>query len=192
MRVLGLDLSLRGTGICFLTGEPGSKPSIETKRLARESCSGVAAGVHRLLSISDEIINMIGNSHIDAVIIEAPAQNQKWQAAAIGELHGAVKTQLFLKLNIIPMVEQATKVRKSVVGKIVSKRVKQKKDGKIVSYTTYGTVPSKIKGKTKKASVKDIIEMRLKNEGLSFDTQDEMDAYVTARYAWDALQLGEK
>lgn len=185
MRVIGLDLSLKGTGVCVLSGARLS-PQRTTVRIGRESCSGVLASIERLLSISDEIINML--EYDDIVVIEAAALNQKWQAAAIGELHGVVKTQLYTRKNIVPMVEQATKMRREVVGKIESKRTKEKMaSGKVESKVNYGLVPGKIAGKYKKATVKDIIELRLSNQGLKFDTQDEMDAYVAARYAWNLL-----
>ncbi len=186
--VLGLDLSLKATGACVLIGHSLETPVIKTYLLSRDKVSGVEAAVKRLLSISDDIIDIIKKDNIMSVIIEAPAQNQKWQAAAIGELHGVVKADIYRKTGIIPMVEQATKLRKMVVGSVPSIRTTVKgKDGKDKKVADYGVIKGKRKGTVKKATIKDIIEHRLEELGFTFPSQDEMDAYVAARYAWDIL-----
>lgn len=189
MKVLGLDLSLRATGGCTISGDRNNILDIKTFLLKRESVKGVQASVERLISIANDITDMITKESITIVVIEAPAQNQKWQAAAIGELHGVVKTQIFSKTGIVPYVEQATKLRKAVVGEINSKRRKVvDKSGKFVNKVDYGLISGKRKGTTKKATVKDIVEQRLNDRGLTFPSQDEMDAYVAARYIWDYLK----
>jgi hypothetical protein len=129
------------------------------------------------------------NKHeVTHVVIEAPAMNQKWQASQIGELHGVVKSTIYVDKKIVPYVEQATKLRKAVVGELNSKRTKIKDSkGKLVNKVDYGTVPGRRVGTVKKATIKDIIEFRLSEQGLRFSTQDEMDAYVAAKYLWDLL-----
>lgn len=188
-KTLGLDLSLKATGVCVLDGDDPEKPSMRCLTMFRDKVSGVKASIERLISIAEDIETIYAGEEPDIVIIEAPAKNQVYQAANIGELHGVVKTRLFEKFGVVPMVEQATRMRKSVVGPISSKREKKKnKNGKEVSQVSYGLVPGKKAGKYKKATVKDIIELRLKEMGLTFKTQDEMDAYVAARFAMNTLK----
>jgi hypothetical protein len=181
---VGLDLSINGTAACILTGEPGIEPTMDTRLLYREKTSGVRDRLLSLISVAEDIVKIIKEAHTDAVIIEAPAQNQVWQAAAIGEVHGIIKTYIWSQCGIIPMVEQATKARANVVGTI-NRSFKMVMDGKGKKkrQVSYGTVEGK-SGRAKKATVKDIIESKLKERGLVFDTQDSMDAYVIARLGW--------
>lgn len=190
-RVLGLDLSLRATGICVLSGISGQQ-DIKTELLAKEKANNIEESIRRLLAIANEIVDIITNEKILSVVIEAPAMNQKWQAAAIGELHGVVKTKIYTETGIVPLVEQATKLRKAVVGTISSVRKQKKKDNKIVNSIDYGLIAGKREGTFKKATIKDIVELRLKEQGLNFPTQDECDAYVAARFGWDQLEILEK
>jgi Holliday junction resolvasome RuvABC endonuclease subunit len=187
VKVLGLDLSLNATGYCILAGERGFEPSVVGSGvLEKEADKTVEQRVARLASIVDDVLEIIRKERPDHVIIEAPAVNQPFQAAAIGEVHGAVKVQLY-KEGIIPIVEQATAMRSTVVGRIEKRFEKYlDKNGRIKRRITYGTIPGK-RGKPKRATVKDIIEHKLKERGLAFGTQDEMDAYVAARYCWIKL-----
>ena len=193
LKVIGLDLSLLSTGVCILSGDSEGKPNVTTDRIIRESTSGVAASVDRLMSISDEIIGLVYSVNPDVVIIEAVAMNQVWQAAAIGELHGVVKTDLRRKTGRFPMVEQATKMRKEIIGKLGGKfesvTVKSKGKERQTRKISYGMVPGK-KGKMRRATVKDVIESRFREQGLCFPSQDEMDAYVAARFAWNSICKG--
>lgn len=190
MRVVGLDLSLLATGVCILEGE--ETPTIVTRLISRERSSGVTQRTQHIRSISDEINKIIKEIDCPLVVIEAAAKNQVWQAAAIGELHGVVKDRLLFELNIRPRVEQATKMRKAVVGTINSSRKKVvTDDGSVVKVVDYGRIPGKRDGKTKKATVKDIIEIRLKQQGLEFSSQDEMDAYIAAKFVWDEMIQGK-
>lgn len=187
MKVLGLDLSLKGTGICVLEGDPASKPSMRTERFAQPEAKTVVEKVRRLEAIAEHIVQLMDGERPDHVIIEAPAKNQVWQAAAIGEVHGVVKLQIYLATRKIPWVKEATEMRKVVVGKIERKMVPVAgKNGKIKKQVSYGQIDG-ARGKKKRATVKDIIEMRLGELGLRFPTQDEMDAYVAAKFCWDKV-----
>lgn len=184
MKVLGLDLSLKGTGMCILDGDPGSEPRVRTELIPQPEAKTVEEKVLRLEAIAERIVNLIRAERPDHVCIEAPAKGQVWQAAAIGEVHGVVKVQVHLESGQFAMVREATEMRKSVVGKIervfvtyVDKKGKQKRR------VSYGEIPG-AHGKKKRATVKDLIEAKLKERGLAFPTQDEMDAYVAARYCW--------
>lgn len=122
-------------------------------------------------------------------MIEAPAKNQKWQAAAIGELHGVIKVQILLATGMVPMLKEANEMRKFICGKISRvKEVVKGANGKEKGRWSYGTIPGK-RGKPKKATVKDAVERILRERGLEFPTQDEMDAYVAAEYCWNKLVL---
>jgi len=184
MKVLGLDLSLKGTGICVLEGDPASEPKMRTERFPQPEAKTVEERVKRLENIAEHIVQLMNGEQPDYVIIEAAAKNQVWQAAAIGEIHGVVKLQIYLATRRVPLVKEVTEMRKVVVGKIERKMVPVAgKTGKIKKQVSYGQVDGK-RGKKKRATVKDIVEMRLAELGLKFPTQDEMDAYVAAKYCW--------
>ena len=184
MKVVGIDLSLLATGICVLSGD-GETPVVATRLFPKEKTKGVLESIKRLLSIADDVLAVLLQERPDAVVIEAPALNQQWQAAAIGELHGVVKTKIYSELGIVPLVQQATRLRSVVVGKIEkSFEVVTDSKGKKKKRVSYGVIPGK-RGGTKRATIKDVIEARLRERGLSFPTQDEMDAYICARWFWD-------
>lgn len=187
LKVVGLDLSLRGTALCYLYGDVEKDPSMYTERFPQPKTSGVEASVKRLISITEEIVGFVRAQDPDHVIIEAPAKNQQWQAAAIGEIHGVVKVQLYLAMGSVPMVKEATQMRKHIVGKIgrTQEKVENKK-GKVTQRASYGQVVG-ASGKLRRATIKDVIEIRLSDRGLSFPSHDEMDAYVAARYCWDSV-----
>lgn len=188
MKSLGLDLSLLATGVCLLSGPIDSTPLVTTLLIKKKKTSGVQESIDRLIAIAKGVIEVVQEHRPDVVVIEAPAMNQKWQAAAIGELHGVIKTQLYLACGITPLVEQATKLRSEVVGKIersFEKVVDAK--GETKKRVSYGKIPGK-GGRMKKATVKDLIEMRLKDQGLIFPSQDEMDAYVAAKFGWERMR----
>lgn len=189
--VIGLDLSLLSTGICILSGyKESSDPKISSKTIKKQKPSDISDRTKTICSISDEICNVvIENSPRVIVSIEAPAVNQKWQAATIGEIHGVVRRDLFKIFNILPYVNQATKMRKEVVGKISSWYEDYiDSNGKKKRIRSYGMVQGK-RG-PKRATVKDVVESRLADHGLSFSSNDEMDAYVAAKYIWNEITRG--
>jgi Holliday junction resolvasome RuvABC endonuclease subunit len=189
MKVLGLDLSLKATGVCTLSGPSGGRHThMDTGVYAKpEIIKGVEARMKRLVSIAEDIVGLIEREKPDHIIIEAPAKSQPWQASSLGELHGVIKVQIFLASGMIPMVKEANEMRKAVVGKLSKTKVTKKdKKGKTKSTWSYGTVIGK-SGRPRKATIKDIIEARLKERGLEFPSHDEMDAYVAAEYCWSKL-----
>jgi len=189
MKVLGLDLSLRATGVCVLDGVPGGDhpESVWTALFPQPQVKGVKDEVMRLIAITELVLDLIRKEAPEHIVIEAPAKNQQWQAAKIGEIHGVIKVQIFLATGIVPMVKEASQMRKAVVGTIskVQETVVDSK-GKKKKQWSYGVIPGK-RGGTKKATIKDAIELLLRNNGLEFPSQDEMDAYVTAKYCWNSL-----
>jgi len=189
MKVLGLDLSLKGTGACILEGgDTGVPTSRRTFLYLRpRKITEVRAKIERLVSIAEDVVGLIEDEKPDHIIIEAPAKNQKWQAAAIGEIHGVIKVQTFLATGIVPLIIESTQMRAAVVGKIPKvQEIVEDKKGKKKKRWNYGMIPGKRSG-MKKATIKDIIEGILRERGLEFPSQDEMDAYVAARYYWDIL-----
>jgi Holliday junction resolvasome RuvABC endonuclease subunit len=188
MKVLGLDLSLKATGICVLEGEQGCEnPSMRTEVVPQPEAKTVEERVLRLVRITERIVTLINGEEPDYIIIEAPAKNMLFMASSLGEIHGVVKVQIYLASGKIPWVHEATEMRKFIVGKIERVFVTyQDRKGKTKRRVSYGQIEG-AHGKKKRASVKDVIEARLKERGLSFSTQDEMDAYVAARYCWDKV-----
>jgi Holliday junction resolvasome RuvABC endonuclease subunit len=184
---MGLDLSLRGTGVCVIDGEPGGPRSQRTWLFPKGKVTTIEAKIKRLVSIAEDLVGLAEAEKPDHIIIEAPAKNQKWQAAAIGEVHGVIKVQIFLAMGLIPMIKESTQMRAAVVGKIPKVQetyeVTKGKKKTIKKRWSYGTIPGK-RGKPIRATIKDVIEHRLKERGLEFPSQDEMDAYVAAEYGW--------
>lgn len=192
MKVLGLDLSMKSTGICLLDGDSLDSLSVRTELFKQPSTKGVEEGVRRLLAISEKVVSLVRAESPHHVIIEAAAKNQVWQAAAMGEVHGAVKSHLLRETGIIPLVKEATEMRKVVIGKIERKMVEYTdRNGNKKRRVSYGDIVGP-RGKPKRASVKDLIQLRLADLGLRFDTQDEMDAYVAARYCWVKVGVLDK
>lgn len=185
MKILSLDLSLLSTGVCVLEGKRGEEPEVRTFLFPQAKATGIEARDARLVALAEDIVGLVGREKPDHIIIEAPAMNQQWQAAAIGEVHGVVRVQLRLAFGVTAIVKQASHMRKMVVGKIdrVSEEVVDKR-GKKKRRWSYGKVPGK-NGKMRKATIKDAIALRLKERGLEFPNHDEMDAYVAARYCWN-------
>lgn len=185
MKVLGLDLSLRATGVCILEGDEGSRPTFRCALFPQGKVDTTKGKILRLESICKDLVGLVGEEEPDIVGVEAPAKSQPWQAAAIGELHGVVKLQLYLAYGIVPLYAESTAMRKAVVGKVgrTFEEVTDRK-GKKKRRPSYGSVPGK-RGKPRRATIKDVIERMLGERGLSFPSQDEMDAYVVARYYWD-------
>lgn len=181
---MGLDLSLSATGVCIVSGEKAVPDILKTYLIKTAKASGVKERILRLQTISSEICGYISEYRPDVVVIEDAARNQVYQAAAIGELHGVVKKDIFVVHGIVPVVAQATHMRSLVVGKIErSYETFTDSKGRIKKRMSYGTIPGKGR-RRKKATIKDMIEIHLKGEGLSFASQDEMDAYVCARFGW--------
>lgn len=191
MKVIGLDLSLKGTGVCILEGAPDEEPSRRTMVLKRDRPKDVEGRIRLLASVCGALVDIFMKEQPDYYIIEAPAKSMSFQAAAIGEIHGTAKLQILLATGLIPMIKESTFLRKHVVGEIKSKFIvvdisRGKNKGKTKRKRSYGKVLG-ANGKMREASVKDIVAQRLKEgRGIEFPNYDEMDSYVTAMYCWNA------
>lgn len=114
-QVVGLDLSLTGTGICTL-GE--GDPVFETvgyglKRTARQKDK-----IERIINIVSVVLDAIGACSEKPVVgIEGYAFSARGAQNDLGELHGAVKTQLWLAHQIEPIIITSSHARKAVLDK---------------------------------------------------------------------------
>ena len=165
--------------------------------LKRTRPKDVEGRIRLLASIAEGLNAIFEEEKPDYVVIEAPAKNMKWQAASIGEIHGVVKLQLWLAFGLVPMIKEASYLRKHVVGEIKSKWVqvtisRGKNKGKTKRKRSYGKVAA-ARGGERDATIKDIVAQRLREDmGLEFPNFDEMDSYVTARYCWNAKATHER
>lgn len=157
MIVAGLDLSLRGTGICVL----GTKllrtfrvgVTIDTKNKALDV---EREKIERIITIAAEIVKRCQEFEVKAVGIENYAfgafggAGYSSSGTVLGELAGVVKRDLAVVYKIIPAMYSPSSARKALFGK--------------------GN------GKLKKEQV----QAKLKELGLVFPSHDEGDAFVIA------------
>ena len=164
--VLGLDLSLRNTGMCRVPmdwdgkldslsyDEYWSKRMVGPKSTAEEVSYD---DIRRRNEISSRILRFAG-SDTKHIAIEGYAFSRgKFGSASLtrlAELGGVVKSELWSALGITPIPIPSTSARKTVFGTM------------------------KRKGK-----VKDQIEKRFVMDGFVFPSHDIMDAFVVA-YAY--------
>jgi Holliday junction resolvasome RuvABC endonuclease subunit len=121
MLYVGLDLSTRNTGIAVLD-EAGNVVKLccvghELKRNAREKDK-----IERLLNIASGVFNVIedlpGRAQGDVRVgIERFAYRAIGSQNDLGELHGVVKSQLWLRYQIEPEMVGVSTARKVVLGK---------------------------------------------------------------------------
>jgi len=106
MKFMGLDLSLTGAGIVLLD-EDGSV--LRTVKDGWDLVRGadVIDSLDRMLHIASTILAIVrehGGAEGVRVGIEGYAYNQPWSMAALGELGGVVKSQLWLGAHVAPRV----------------------------------------------------------------------------------------
>ena len=112
----GLDLSLTGTGVCVLdsAGAPVAWATVGSK-LKRSS--SVREKVQRLIDIASCIMDVVGEyDPAPRVAIEGYAFAAPGAQNDLGELHGVVKSQLWLGLAVEPEIIPPTQARKVVIG----------------------------------------------------------------------------
>ena len=195
--IIGLDLSLKGTGYCVLDGSYQDKPVVETGLLPGREAKTTEEKILRIEEVAEGVMKILARMENPGhIIIEAPAKGQVFQAAAIGEIHGVVKNKIYTTYGVFPYVIEASQIRKAVFGKIERKTSSKiltsgKNKGKIKKFVSYGLIPGK-GGKLREATIKDIIGLRLKDMGYEFPDQDQADAFVTAFYLWKYLADKER
>lgn len=158
--VIGLDLSLSRTGMCFIpTNWNGSFgdlafESVSTKRT--EVVFGRASlrareEIERYLRIAHRVVNFIGKNNAKNVSIEGYAYAQKTASVTkLAELGGVIKSQVLLTCKIVPVSIPSNTARKFVMGKLERKNQKEQ------------------------------VRVFLKSKGFVFDNDDLMDAFVVA------------
>lgn len=120
---MGLDLSLTGTG-CVVLDESGKVATdgegpfgYPLKRTA-----SVEDQIYRLIFIVKKIVKIANdvtdNDDCNLVVgIENYAFGARGAQSNLGELQGAVKTQLWLAFRVVPSIIVASSARKIVLGK---------------------------------------------------------------------------
>jgi hypothetical protein len=170
--VVGLDLSLSNTGMCFVPpdweGDVGSLVVASFKTTREKMAYGkphVLARIdtERYLQIADKVIRFVKECGVRDVAVEgyaySPVRTKKGQPVQsssmtkLAELGGVVKSQLLLSCQSPAVPVASNTARKFVTGGL--KRGKQKQQ----------------------------IEQFLRERGIVFDNWDIMDAFVVA-YCW--------
>lgn len=147
---MGLDLSLTSTGIEVLDSLGsrvyGGLVGKELKKATERD------RVERLVLIANTIIGLVKEHDVRHVAIEGYAYSKKYGGEKLAELHGVVKTQLYLACGLIAEPVSPRKARRVVFGQG--------------------------KGGIKKKMVQPLLEQR----GIFIENGDQRDAYVVARY----------
>jgi len=113
--IIGLDLSLTGTGICTLEGENVRFDTVGygLKRSARQKDK-----IERIIEIVSSIISAVETCDSTPVVgIEGYAFGARGAQNDLGELHGTVKTQLWLAHQIESVIITPSHARKTVLGR---------------------------------------------------------------------------
>jgi len=166
--VLGIDLSLRYSGLslysaagihlnCWTIEELLSRGSKKDPPIPEPE------RIERVCRIANQIVRVVTKHQVRHVGIEGPAHNKRFQSHQLGEVAGAVKTQLWLKFGIAPRIVPPSSARKHVMG--------------------YGGA-----GITK-MMVREIVEKGL---GVAVENDHEADATVIARYTFDTVVAEEE
>jgi len=114
-RVMGLDLSLRGTGIVVLEKGAGEIVRAQTLGYDLESKATEKQRLDRLVNLAAGIKTIIEETHPYTIVVEGHAFGAKFGGAALAELHGVVKVQVYFLTGQAPMVVPCKKARKIVL-----------------------------------------------------------------------------
>jgi Holliday junction resolvasome RuvABC endonuclease subunit len=121
---MGLDLSCTATGIVVLSPDPAynNEPwvymSTVGSKLHRDS--PVRDKVERLLTIARAVVAAYEQHRNAGREVRVGIEGYAWAARGaqndLAELHGVVKTQLWLKHQAEPVIVQASAARRAVLG----------------------------------------------------------------------------
>lgn len=159
--VVGLDLSMTNTGMCYIPHKwDGKYETLRTDSFGTKK-SEMTFGkrdlktrdqLSRYIAIANRVVGFVRHVETDLFSIEDYAYSKARQGSAsltkLGELGGAIKTQLFLAFRSVPAVIGSTSARNSVFGRL--------------------------RRGDPKGQVRDI----LGSFGVRFSNLDEMDAFV--------------
>jgi Holliday junction resolvasome RuvABC endonuclease subunit len=116
--VLGLDLSDRGAGLVTLDGATGSVWAAETVGYALKRTATTRERVERMLDIATAVVRAYRVAPAPCgVAIEQFAWGARGAQNDLGELHGVVKTQLWLACRVEPALYIVSQIRKEIFGK---------------------------------------------------------------------------
>lgn len=138
MIYIGLDLSLTASGMVSIDND-GQVISSKTFGYGLKRDSSSERKVKRLLHISNEVCSFIKEHLVNdfgeviEVVIEGYAYSARGSQNDLAELQGAIKTQLYLMFQIVPIIMPASRARKCVFG-----RGRIKKDEILVELTEKG------------------------------------------------------
>lgn len=119
---MGLDLSPVNTGVTILTDTGGLPLRILTlehplvRRRKIDPPIGEDDRVARMLNLANELVGIIKTFRIEHIAIEGPAYAKANRAHIIGEVNGAVKTQLWLAVKKLATIIPPLTGRKAVFG----------------------------------------------------------------------------
>jgi Holliday junction resolvasome RuvABC endonuclease subunit len=116
--ILGLDLSDRGAGIVTLDATTGIVWAAETVGYALKRTATVRERVERMLDIATAVVRAYRAAPAPCgVAIEQFAWGARGAQNDLGELHGVVKTQLWLACRVEPVLYIVSQIRKEIFGK---------------------------------------------------------------------------
>jgi len=159
--VVGLDLSMTNTGMCYIPPEwDGNIESLSFSSFGTKK-SDMTFGkrelitkdeLMRYISIANKVVGFIRKNKADRVVVEDYAYSKGKTGSSsvtkLCELGGTVKTQLVLVFKSTPVVLSASSARKSICGSL------------------------------KRSKPKEQLEELLRSFGFRFNNYDEMDAFV--------------
>lgn len=159
-RVLGLDLSLRGPAMCYLSARwtPPSDDNFETQFI---EVKDKHRGAERVELISHAIKEMCRHVEPTHVFVEEYSFSSRGAGlVGVHELGGVVKQDLWREFDLIVQPIPAASARKTLLGKL----------------------PSNAMMKAKKMKLKEHVDQQLSKMGFKFGTMDEADAFVIANH----------
>ncbi len=156
---VGLDLSLRGAGFAAIDGD-GRKIKDDRFGHGLKKDAPNREKIERMTHIASRIVASIreikaSGYEIAGIGIENYAFGARGAQNDLGEIHGVIKSQIWLVFGVAPDTIAASKARKTVIGK-----------GRFS------------KGRAGKAEIVEAVK------ALGFETSDDniADAYVIAEY----------
>lgn len=158
---IGLDLSLRNTGLAVVRGD-GTIVKVCSFGASLDRGATMKQKVERLVGLTQRIVQEVRVYHAEAfdkggeakVAIENYAFGARGAQNDLGELHGCVKMQLHLSMHLYAEVVSPSSYRKILLGK----------------------------GNATKQQSYEWAKVELTNGGLAVSNNDEADAYLVAEW----------
>ena len=120
--ILGLDLSLTATGVVVIDGQGAVVDSYTVgEKLSRKARQ--KDKIERILDICKRVCSTVTEHKVKKIGIEGFAFQARGAQNDLGELHGVVKSQIWLAFGIEPIIIPPTSARKRALG---SGKIKKK------------------------------------------------------------------